>query len=88
MEKIPCLYLFIYKIFRIKSNGKIFVSHATIREVLRRRLHKIPRVLHYEVLKEMEGYKLIKRIGNTKNLKYELLSKNKDKLLNRFNLPI
>ena len=88
MKNIPCVYLFIYRIFKLKSNGKIFINHAVIREVLRRRLHKIPRSLHYEVLKEMEDYGLIKRIGHTKNIQYELLGKDIDKLLNQFNLPI
>ena len=88
MKNIPCVYLFIYRIFKTKSNGRIFISHAAIREVLRRRLHKIPRILHYEVLKEMEKYNLIKRVGHTKNIQYELLGKDIDKLLNQFNLPI
>ena len=88
MNKIPCIYLFIYKIFKSKAEGKIFISYETIREVLRRRLHKIPRCLHYEVLKEMEKYNLIKRVGHTKNIQYELLGKDIDRLLNQFNLPI
>jgi len=85
---IPCIYLFIYKVFKSKSNGRIFIRYEDVREILRRRLHKIPRNLHYEVLKEMEEYNLIKRLGNTKNIKYELVGKDIDKLINQLNLPI
>ena len=79
-------YLFLYRLFKQKSNGRIFISFHCVREILNRRLHKIPRALHYEFLKEMENYDLIKRLGspNGKNIKFELTGKNRDKLLNQF----
>ena len=36
----------------------------------------------------MEKMNLIRRIGNTKNIKYELVGKGIDKLLNQLDLPI
>ena len=81
-------YLFLYKLFKQKANGKIFISFSCIREVMRRRLHKIPRVLHYEFLKEMQNHKLIRKVGslNGKNIKFELIGKDIDKLLNNYYL--
>jgi len=90
VDNIPCIYLFIYKIFKLKSNGRIFIRYEDVREILRRRLHKIPHCLHYEFLKEMENHNLIKRIGshNGKNIKFELVGGDIDRYLNQFNLPI
>lgn len=89
-DKIPCVYLFIYKVFKDKADGKIYVNFNCIREIMRRRLHKIPRKLHYEILKEMEELKLIKRFGskNGKNIKYELTGKGVEKKLNQLSFPI
>ena len=88
MDKIPCIYLIIYRIFKIEANGRIYLDYSCIREILRRRLHKFPKPIHYEVLKDMEELGLIKRLGNTKNIKYELTGKNIDKLINKLNLPV
>jgi len=87
---IPCEHLFIYKEFKKKSSNGIYISFHSVREILRRRKHKIPRQLHYIFLEEMEYYQLIKRIGscNGKNIKYELIGKDIDNLLNQFDLPI
>lgn len=65
-------YIYLYKLFKQKSNNRIFISFHCVREVMRRRLHKIPRCLHYIFLKEMEQLKLIKRVGsqNGKNISY------------------
>jgi len=83
-------YLFLYKLFKLKTNGRIYISFHCVREIMNRRLHKIPRVLHYEFLKEMEHFQLIKRLGSTngKNIMFELIGKDLDKKLNKFNLPI
>jgi hypothetical protein len=86
-KKIPCVYLFIYKIFKQKANGNIWISYSCVKEILHRKFYVLPRQLHYVFLKEMEEFKLIKKHGNTKEIKYELLSGNFDKLLNQYNLP-
>lgn len=89
-DDIPCIHLFIYRMFKEKVNGRIYIPFHLVREIMRRRLHKIPRVLHYEILKEMENYNLIRRIGsdNGKNIIFELTGKDKEKILNQYNLPI
>ena len=83
-------YIFLYRLFKQKSTNRVFITFHCVREVMRRRLHKIPRCLHYEFLKEMENHNLIKRIGsqNGKNIKFELIGGDIDKCLNQFNLPL
>ena len=71
-----------YRIFKEKVNGKGFIEYGLIKEILRRRLHEIRRELHYRFLNEMEELKLIRRYGNTKSIKYELIGKDIYKLLN------
>ena len=86
----PCEHLFIYREFKKKASNRIFISFHCVRELLRRRKHKIPRVLHFAFLQEMEHLNLIKRIGSTngKNIRFELTGGDIDKYLNQFNLPI
>lgn len=54
-------------------------------EIMRRRLHKFPKRMHYEIIKELEELKLIKKLGMTNNIQYEILGKDIDKLLNKLN---
>ena len=85
-------YLFLYKLFKQKNEGRYYIEFNQVRETLNRRLHKIPRVLHYEFLKEMERFPkpLIRRVGSTngKHIGFELIGGDIDKHLNQFNLPI
>jgi hypothetical protein len=84
----PCIHLEIYKMFKEKAQGRNYLDYSTIREILRRRFHEIRRPLHYVFLKEMEEIGLIKRNGNTKNIRYELTGKDIYKLLNKYSLPV
>ena len=81
---IPILYLFIYSKIREKATHGIQICHSDLKEIMRRRLHKIPRHLHYIIIKEMEELKLIKKVGNTKNLKYICVGKDIDKCLSQY----
>ena len=83
-------YLFLYRLFKQKNEGRCYIEFNQVREILNRRLHKIPRVLHYEFLKEMEFYNMIRRVGSTngKHIGFELVGGDIDKHLNQFNLPI
>lgn len=83
-------YLFLYRLFKQKTEGRNYIGYNLVREILNRRLHKIPRILHYEFLKEMEFHNLIRRVGsiNGKNIGFELIGGDIDKYLNQFNLPI
>jgi len=69
---------------RKKANNKPFVTHRCLIEILRRRFYRIPRRLHYQVIKEMEELKLIKKVGVTNKIRYELTAKDIDKLLNQY----
>jgi len=84
VDKISCIHLIIYKCFKQQAEGKIYLNYDSIREILRRRLHKFPRAIHYVFLKEMEEYHLIKRNGNSRNIVYELTGGDKDKLINQY----
>ena len=80
-------YLILYQLFKKKVGNRIFIDYHCVREIMRRRLHKFPKVWHYEFLKEMEKHELIKRIGSTngKNIKFELIGGNIEIILNQFN---
>jgi len=85
----PIIYIFLYKLIKEKAhrgaNFNMFISHNCLLELLHRRFSKLPRVIIYEVIKELEKLNLIKRVGTTTNLKYEIIGKDKDKLLKRLN---
>jgi hypothetical protein len=83
----PILYLFLYRSIRIKARGMTFVSHRCLMELFRRRIYFIPKPLYSKIIKEMEELKLIKKLGNSNNIRYELIGKDIDKLLNQ-HLPI
>lgn len=85
-KQIPCLYLLFYKLMKEKAVSHIFISYSSVKEVLMRRIHNIPKTYHYLVLKEMEELGMIKKVGNKRNLKYEFVGKDIDKLLNQYTL--
>lgn len=74
----------IYKHFKQKANGRIFISYNCAIEILRRRFREIPRILHYRFLKRMEYLGLIRKTGNTNSMKIELIGKNKDNKINKY----
>ena len=77
-------YVLIYKFFKEKSH-KNCISYPCIREILNRRLHKLPKRLRYEFLKEMEHHKLVKKFGSINGIKfYELTGGNVDNLLKQY----
>jgi hypothetical protein len=78
-EEYPLLYLFLYRQIKEKSEGRPFISHANLMEVMRRKLHKIPRELHYVVVAELEELHLIKKLNKSA---YEVTGGNIDKILN------
>jgi len=80
----PIVYLFIYRDIRLKSNKRPYVTHRCLLEILRRRFYKIPKRLHYVIIKDMEELKLIKKEGVTNKIRYEILAKDIDKLLNQY----
>jgi len=83
----PILYLFVYKKIKDKAERKAYVSHAKVREIIRRKCYFIPNHFHSKILKEMEQMKLIRKFGTTNNIQYELVEKEVDKLINRNSFP-
>ncbi len=80
-----------YRYIKEEAGNRIFIPYHNMREIMRRRFHKFPKVLHYQILKDLEYFGLIKRTGsmNGKNIIYELTGKDKDRILNKYlNLPI
>ncbi len=61
-KEIPLIYIYIYA--RIKKNlsGTPFVRPSYLLEILKR-VCRIPQILHYPILQEMERFELIKRIN-------------------------
>ena len=84
MKKIYVLYLYLYRAIKEKSKGRPFISHRNIMEIFKRRLYRFPHPLHYLVIKEMQELKLIKKVGRTNNITYELIGKDIDKQLNKY----
>lgn len=81
----PVFYLYLYKLIKKKANGRPIIAHCALLEVFRRNLLWVPRCLHYPMIEELESLKLIKKINRRK---YDLIGGDKDKLLNKLNLPI
>ena len=61
-KETPLIYIYLYA--RIKKNlsGTPFVRPAYLLEILKR-ICRIPKILHYPILREMEKFELIKRIN-------------------------
>lgn len=78
-----CIHLLVYRILKEKANGRTFISYDCVREVMHRRFNKVPRPLHYILLKEMEELGLIKKNGNTRCIVYELTGGKRDHVLNQ-----
>lgn len=81
-KKIPCFYVLIYKLAKEKSKNNLFISYSCFKQVMRRTLFNVPRVYHYQILKEMEELKLIESMGPKNKLSFKLIGKDIDKCLN------
>lgn len=71
-KEVPLIYIFIYSKFRKHLVGTPFVRPAYLFEVIKR-ICRIPKVLIYPILKEMEKFGLVRRINKQS---YEILSNN------------
>ena len=79
-KEIPLIYIYIY--IKIKKNlvGTPFVRPSYLLEILKRTC-KIPKVLHYPILKEMAEFGLIKRLNNQL---WEVLNNNCDEKIKKY----
>mgnify|MGYP003131687728 CR=1 FL=1 len=80
-SNIPSIYLFLYREMKKKSNGRMFITYGCVKELLNRRLSKIPKSVHYIILNEMEELELIKKIGPKENRIIELTHNDPKNLL-------
>jgi len=81
MNKVPpykILYLLVYKRIKEKTNGSRIISHDYLKILLTTVPIYIPKLVCPMVIKELEDYKLIRRINKQK---YEITGGNKDKLI-------
>ena len=84
-DSYPVFYLVVYRNMRKMAKGSRFITHSTLLEVLGRILFRIPKVLYCPIIKDLEKYKLLKKIDRKK---YELVGGNVDSLLNQYNCPV
>ena len=71
-KEVPLLYAFIYLKAKKNLAGTPFVRPAYLLEILKRTC-RIPNVLHYPILNEMEKFELLRRINKQS---WEVLSNN------------
>ena len=85
----PVIYLFLYKLIKEKAHRgaefRFYITHNCLFELMQRRFNKLPRVIHYQIIKELEELKLIKKTGATNSIRYEVIGKDKEKLLKKLN---
>jgi len=82
-KEISLVYIYVYAKFKKHLTGSPIVKPAYLLEILKR-ICRIPKVLHYPILKEMEKLELIRRIN--KNY-WEVLRSDCTKKLKKYNFP-
>lgn len=83
-KRMPILYLLFYRFLKEKARNNVFIPYSLAKQALAMKIYNIPRKYFYLILKDMEELKLLKKIGNRKNVKYEFIGKDADKLLNKY----
>ena len=71
-KETPLIYIYIYAKFLKHLSGTPYVRPSYLLEILKR-ICRIPKILHYPILKEMENCELIKRINKQS---WEVLNNN------------
>ena len=64
-DQVSLVYVYIYTKFRKHLQGTPYVRPSYLLEILRR-ICRIPKILNYPILNEMEKLKLLRRINNQK----------------------
>ncbi len=77
---IPLIYIYIYAKMKKHLTGTPFVRPGYLLEILKR-ICRIPKPLHYPILREMEKFELIRRI-NKQN--FEVLNNSCNKRLEKY----
>ncbi len=79
-KEIPLIYIYIYAKFKKHLQGTPFVRPSYLLGTLKR-ICRVPKALHYPILKEMEKFELIKRINHQS---WEVLNNNCNKILEKY----
>lgn len=77
--EVPLLYIFLYKTIKEKKPREIYVKPREIRQIISR-IFRIPKETHYNILSELETFKLIKRMNHQK---YRILKSNCDNIFGK-----
>lgn len=78
-KEIPYVYIYVYHKIKKKYNKKIYLKPKEILMVLKQ-ICRVPKVLHYPILSQMENHKLIKRINHQK---YRVLKSDCEKIIEK-----
>ena len=71
-KEIPLIYIYIYARFRKHLPGTPYVKPSFLLEILKR-ICRIPKILLYPILNDMQKFELIRRINKQS---YEVLNNN------------
>lgn len=63
---VPIIYAFFYSSIKEQSNNYRYISQKAVFIALRKTIYRLPTAIYYEILKEMEELKLIKRVNRLK----------------------
>jgi len=85
-RSIPCVYVFIYQALKDGAENKFYISYDYAKKVLSRRFYRLPRQrsFHYLILKELEEFKLIKKVGGKNCMKFEFVGEDAEVLLRQY----
>jgi len=61
-KEVPLIYIYVYCRFRKHLSGTPFVRPSYLLEILKR-ICRIPKILHYPILNDMQKFELIRRIN-------------------------
>lgn len=75
--ELSYVYIYVYARLRERIHLKEYVSPKRILDVIKQ-VCRVPKVLHYPILKQLEKAKLIKRINHQK---YQVLEQNYIKII-------
>lgn len=82
--KIPYIHIYIYKKLKEKVNGAPYIKTSLVISVLKS-VARVPKIMDYPILKQMEENKLIKRKNHEK---YEILESDYESELNKLRSSI
>ena len=77
--EIPYVYIYVYLKLKDRIKFSEFIEPKNLLEIMRR-IIRVPKILHYPILAQMEEHGLIKRINHQK---YQILASDCDKVLDK-----